>query len=126
LRGGPPGGHRAHLDLVEPAYIRFDEDGRGELVFGALQAGLECEAGTSIIFFDFEGSDEMTPIRGDGTAELAEDGSLELEISIHHDDEVHLKARRWSFFSCRRNSPTKGKLQETKKFEFPLNTLAVG
>jgi len=34
---------RSYLDLVEPAYIRFDENGRGEMVFGALQAGLECE-----------------------------------------------------------------------------------
>lgn len=32
---------RAYLDLVEPAYIRFDVDvdGRGEVVFGAIQAG---------------------------------------------------------------------------------------
>ncbi|MCM8735778.1 hypothetical protein M5E06_33445 [Azospirillum sp. A1-3] len=86
---------RAYLDLVEPAYIRFDVDGRGEMVFGALQAGLECETGVSTIFFDFEGSDEMTPIRGTGTVELAEDGSLEVEISIHHGDEIQLKAHRW-------------------------------
>ncbi|CAO3357807.1 hypothetical protein [Azospirillum palustre] len=68
---------------------------RGEMVFGALQAGLEGETGVSIIFFDFEGSDEMTPIRGTGTAELTEDGSLEVEISIHHGDEIQLKAHRW-------------------------------
>ena len=86
---------RAYLDLVEPAYIRFDENGCGEMVFGALQAGLECETGVSIIFFDFEGGDEMTPIRGTGTAELAEDGSLEVEISIHHGDEIQIKAQRW-------------------------------
>ena len=84
----------AYLDLVEPAWIRFDEDG-GEMVFGALQASLECKTGVGIIFFDFEGSDEMTPIRGTGTAELAEDGSLEVEISIDHGDEIQIKARRW-------------------------------
>ena len=88
-------GDRAYLDLVEPAYIRFDADGRGEMVFGALQAGLACETGVSIIFFDFEGDDEMTPICGTGTAEVAEDGSLEVEISIHHGDEIQLKAHRW-------------------------------
>ena len=86
---------RAYLDLVEPAHIRFDEDGGGEMVFGALQAGLECETGLSIIFFDFEGGDDMHPIRGNGTAELAEDGSLEVEISINHGDEIQLKAHRW-------------------------------
>lgn len=86
---------RAYLDLVELAYIRFDENGRGEMVFCALQAGLECETGASIIFFDFEGSDEMTPIRGTGTAELAEDGSFEIEIGIDHGDEIQIKAHRW-------------------------------
>ncbi len=65
------------------------------MVFGALQAGQECETGVSIIFFDFEGCDEMTPIRGTGTAELAEDGNLELEISIHQGDEMQIKAQRW-------------------------------
>ncbi|TWB68679.1 hypothetical protein FBZ81_1281 [Azospirillum brasilense] len=37
----------------------------------------------------------MTPIRGTGTAELAEDGSLEVEISIHHSDKIQIKAHRW-------------------------------
>lgn len=65
------------------------------MVSGALQAGLEYETGVSIIFFEFEGSDEMTRIRGTGTAELAEDGSLEIEISIHQGDEMQIKAHRW-------------------------------
>jgi hypothetical protein len=86
---------RDYLDLSEAAYIRFDEDGRGEMVFGALQAGLDCETGTSIIFFSLEGCDEMDPIRGTGNAELAEDGSLEVEISFHFGDEILLKAHRW-------------------------------
>ena len=86
---------RAYLDLVEPAYIRFDADGRGEMVFGALQAGLDCETGVSIIFFDFEGCDEMDPIRGTGNAELAEDGCLDVEISFYLGDEMQFKAQRW-------------------------------
>src|SRR5690242_18629713 len=32
------------LDLVEPAYIRFDAQGRGEFVFGAVQASLHCRS----------------------------------------------------------------------------------
>ncbi len=86
---------REYLDMLEPAYIRFDEDGRGEMIFGALRAGLECETGVSIIFFDFEGYDEMDPIRGTGDAELAEDGSLDVEIRFHLGDESQLKAHRW-------------------------------
>lgn len=45
--------------MVEPTYIRFDEDGRGGTVFGAFQVDLEGETGISIIFFDFKGSGEM-------------------------------------------------------------------
>ena len=37
----------------------------------------------------------MDPVRGTGTAELAEDGILEVEVSYHHGDEAQLKARRW-------------------------------
>jgi hypothetical protein len=84
-----------YLDLVESAYIRFDEGGHGEMAFGAQQAGLECETAVSIIFFSFEGSDEMDPVRGTGTAELAEDGTLDIEIAYHYGDEAQLKARRW-------------------------------
>jgi hypothetical protein len=84
-----------YLDLVESAYIRFDEGGHGEMAFGALQAGLECETAVSIIFFSFEGSDEMDPVRGTGTAELAEDGTLDIEIAYHYGDEAQLKAHRW-------------------------------
>lgn len=84
-----------YLDLVEPAYIRFDEGGRGEMAFGALQASLECETAVTIIFFSFEGCDEMDPVRGTGTAELAEDGTLDVEIVYYQGDEAQLKARRW-------------------------------
>jgi hypothetical protein len=37
----------------------------------------------------------MDLIRGTGNAELAEDGSLEVEISFHLGDEIQLKAQRW-------------------------------
>ena len=45
--------------------------------------------------FTFEGSDEMDPVRGTGTAELTEDGTLDIEIAYHYGDEAQLKARRW-------------------------------
>lgn len=60
-------------------------------------AGLGCETGVSIIFLDFEGCDEMTFICSTRAAGLAEDGNLEVEISIHHGDEFQPKARRWWF-----------------------------
>ena len=42
---------RDHLDLVGPAHIIFHDDGNGEIAFGALNAGLDCEYSPSIIFF---------------------------------------------------------------------------
>jgi len=45
--------------------------------------------------FTWEGFDKMDPVRGDGDAELAEDGTLTGEIRYHLGDESAFKARRW-------------------------------
>ena len=57
---------RDYLDLVEPAHITVAGDGHGEFTFG-----------------------------GDGSAELDDNGSLEIEIRFHLGDEAILKARKW-------------------------------
>ncbi len=57
---------RDYLDLVEPAHITFAGDGHGEFTFGS-----------------------------DGSAELDDNGSLEIEIRFHLGDEAILKARKW-------------------------------
>lgn len=84
-----------HLDLVEPAYISFADDGRGEISFGALNAGLDCEYGARIIFFTWFGCDEMDEVMGSGNAELNDDGTIDIEFSYHLGDDALLKARRW-------------------------------
>ena len=73
------------LDLVQPAYISFDGEGSGEFAFGAVQAG----------DFTREGFDEMDPVRGEGDAEVEENGTLTGEIRYHLGDESTFKARRW-------------------------------
>jgi hypothetical protein len=83
------------LDLVQPAYISFDDKGGGEFAFGAVQGGLDCWYGPRSIDFTSEGSDEMDPARGDGEAELEDDGTLTGEIRFHDGDESTFKARRW-------------------------------
>ncbi len=85
---------RDYLDLVGPAHITFHGDGHGEIALGALSAGLDCEYSPSIIFFTWEGFDEMDEARGDGSAELNDDGTLDIELRYHLGDEVELKARR--------------------------------
>ena len=86
---------RDYLDLLGPAHITFQGDRHGEIALGALNAGLDCEYSPSIIFFTWEGFDEMDEVRGDGSAELNDDGTLDIEFRYHLGDEVELKARSW-------------------------------
>ncbi len=86
---------RDYLDLVEPAHITFDGNGRGEFAFGAVNGGLDCEYSRRVIFFTWQGFDELDEVGGDGSAELNDDGSLDVEIRFHHGDEALMKARRW-------------------------------
>jgi hypothetical protein len=84
-----------HLDLVEPAYVIFHKNGRGEIAFGALQAGLDLEYSRSLVFFTWAGFDEMDEVTGSGSAELNDDGTISVEFAYHLGDEAELKARRW-------------------------------
>ena len=85
---------RDYLDLVQPARMAFDGNGHGEFAFGCVNGGLEYEYSRRIIFFSWQGFDEMDEVRGDGSAELDDDGSLEIEFRFHLGDEAILKARR--------------------------------
>jgi len=85
-----------YLDLVEPATMTIRADGHGEIAFGAVQAGLDLEYSRSAVFFTWAGFDEMDEVAGSGSAELQDDGSLEIEFAYHLGDEAVLKAVRAS------------------------------
>jgi hypothetical protein len=85
---------RDYLDLVEPATITFGEDGRGSFVFGACEGSMDLEYSPSIISFTRAGFDEMDEVSGSGSADLNEQGDLEIELSRHLGDDAVLKARR--------------------------------
>jgi hypothetical protein len=85
---------REYLDLVEPAFIRFDRDGSGELAFGVVTAGLNLDYARTVVFFTFAGSDEGDEVSGSGSAELTEDGALDIELSFHNGDDAIFKAKR--------------------------------
>lgn len=85
---------RDYLDLVAPAMLIIGDDGRGEIAFGAMQAGLDLEYSRSMVFFTWAGFDEMDDVCGSGSAELLDDGSLEIEFAYHLGDEAMLKAQR--------------------------------
>lgn len=85
---------RDYLDLVEPAMMTIRADGQGEIAFGAMQASLDLEYSRSMVFFTWVGFDEMDEITGSGSAELLEDGTLEIEFAYHLGDEAVLKAKQ--------------------------------
>ena len=83
---------RDHLDLCGPATLVVRANGHGEIAFGAMQASLDVDYGPDEIGFTWEGFDEMTEVSGAGSAELQDDGSLQIEFEYHRGDEAVLKA----------------------------------
>lgn len=88
---------RDYLDLSGPAAIDIGANGQGEIAFGAMQATLEIEYGRSSIAFEWTGFDEMDEVSGKGTAELLDDGSIEIEFEYHNGDEAVFKAKQEPF-----------------------------
>jgi hypothetical protein len=85
---------RDYLDLCGPATLVVRANGDGEIAFGAMQASLDIDYGPDEIGFTWAGFDEMTEVSGSGSAELQDDGSLEIEFEYRHGDEAVLKAVR--------------------------------
>jgi hypothetical protein len=85
---------RSYLDLCGPATITTGADNRGEIAFGAMQATLDLSYSPSMAFFSWAGFDEMDEVAGEGSAELFDDGSIEITFAYHNGDEVILKAKR--------------------------------
>jgi hypothetical protein len=85
---------RDYLDLCGPATMTIGKSGDGEITFGALQASLDIAYAAASIDFTWQGSDEMDEVRGEGSAELLDNGELQVVFSYHHGDEATLHARR--------------------------------
>lgn len=85
---------RDYLDLCGPASLMVRANGDGEIAFGAMQASLETDYGPDEIGFAWAGFDEMTEVSGAGSAELQDDGSLQIEFDYHLGDEAVFRAVR--------------------------------
>jgi hypothetical protein len=83
---------RDYLDLVVPAAMTIGADGHGEIAYGAMQASLDLEYSRSTVFFTRAGFDEMDEVTGTGSAELNDDGTIEIAFAYHLGDEAILKA----------------------------------
>ena len=85
-------------DLVEPAYILFEDDASGEFAFGCGTGHIWGASSTEATRIDFswDGSDEMTERCGNRSAELQPDGALNGEICYCQGDEYSVIARKWT------------------------------
>jgi hypothetical protein len=83
-----------YLDLVEPADLKINDDGSAEFAFGVVQAGGEIEYSVTTVFFRWNDFDEGDEISGACSAELQDDGSLEIDLSFDNGDDATLTARR--------------------------------
>ena len=81
-------------DMMDPAYIRFAENGSGDFAFGCVTGQIFGAGDTDPLEFDWHGNDEMDEASGDGWAELQPDGSLKGQICFHGGDEADFIARR--------------------------------
>mgnify|MGYP006285779709 CR=1 FL=1 len=82
------------LDLANPAHFTLDDAGNGEVAFGATHLDLDVEYGRQIVFFRFAGFAEGDELWGDGNAEIADDGTLEIELHFVGGDAPTLTAQR--------------------------------
>jgi hypothetical protein len=85
---------RDYLDLVEPAYLHIGADGWAEFAFGCITAGGELEYSRTLVFFRWNGFDEGDEVSGEGSAELQDDGSVEIALSFDNGDDPILTGRR--------------------------------
>jgi hypothetical protein len=92
--GEMPDYQDVYPDMVEPAYILFDESG-GEFALGYVTGAIHGIASSNACDFTWSGSDEMDEVCGDGWAALTDNGTLEGEISFQNGEEASFTARRW-------------------------------
>ena len=85
---------RDYLDLCGPATLVVKANGHGEIAFGAMQASLDIDYGPDEIGFTWAGFDETDEVSGVGSAELLDDGSLQIQFDYHLGDVAALKAVR--------------------------------
>lgn len=83
-------------DMLEPAYILFEDKGAGEFVFGCVTGQIFAGGAGRALEFSWQGNNEMDEVQGQGWAELQPDGSLNGAVCFQGGDETNFSARRWT------------------------------
>lgn len=81
-------------DMMEPAYILFDDKSGGEFAFGCVTGQILGKRHSKATEFQWSGNDEMDHAQGSGWAELQTDGSLKGQICFQNGDEANFIAQR--------------------------------
>ena len=86
------------LDLIEPAFFRFDDESMGEFGMIAIRGGLHCyygqRDGKPLVEFTWEGEDDGDARCGRGWATIDTDGVLRGRFFIHQGDDSGFVAER--------------------------------
>jgi hypothetical protein len=79
---------------LKPAYLRIGDDGWAEFAFGVVNAAGQFKYSRTSVSFRWTGSDEGDEISGEASAELLDDGTLEIDLSFDCGDDASLTAHR--------------------------------
>ncbi len=85
-----------HVDLVEPGYFFFDNEGMGEFVFGAVKGWLDVRVSSQRPFMEFswQGVCEGDELSGRGWFEFESPNVGEGMLFIHCSDESGIVIER--------------------------------
>jgi hypothetical protein len=90
------GWDRDAIDLVEPGFIEFTEDGTGQFGFIAVRGWLDYRPaerdGQAGVEFTWEGIDEGDQVSGRGWASLVDDVMVEGHLFFHMGDDSSFRA----------------------------------
>ena len=80
----------------EPGFVKFGDDGSGELECGAVYFRMDCGYGQTTTHFKFEGDVDGHEVFGEGWVELDENNVdiMTGSIEFWNGDESEFKARR--------------------------------
>ena len=85
-----------YVDLVEPGYFKFTEDGLGEFVFGAVRGWIDARVSTREPFLEYswQGVSEGDDYCGRGLFEFPTPNKGEGMLFIHCSDESTITIER--------------------------------
>jgi len=90
------GWDRDAIDLVEPGYIEFTQDGTGQFGFIAVRGWLDGRPlerdGRVGVEFTWAGVDESDPVSGRGWAVRVDGEAIEGHVSFHLGDDSTFRA----------------------------------